>query len=63
MGVVNCGFACHTAVAAKDYIFGGVRQEVNGVTGAVNEATVGQCGSLGRALERPGLGCCRGRPS
>jgi Cytochrome P460 len=20
-GVVNCGFACHTRVAAKDYIF------------------------------------------
>jgi hypothetical protein len=20
-GVVNCGFACHTTVAAKDYIF------------------------------------------
>jgi hypothetical protein len=20
-GVVNCGFACHTKVAAKDYIF------------------------------------------
>jgi hypothetical protein len=33
-GVVTCGFACHTRVAAKDYIFTALRQKVNGASNA-----------------------------